>query len=599
MVSSTVTDYQLIDKYIDYGNYADADKLISTAITKNPNDINALSFYIISQAKQGNLDVAQEKLNSIFAKNQNNANLHYAQAIINIKRQLSSDMEYIKIADKLTEEAIDELNTAIKLNPKYYSAYNALGVIMINSGDLDKANYYFNKALTVFPNYATATDNLGTVYYLKNDYDTAQEKFLKAISLNKNSATAYFHLAQVYDKKSMYSEALDALEHSLKLNPDCAFAYNLKGEILKKQGNEAAAISAFKKSIFVKPENTLSYINLANIYEKRFDNELAIANLKTALSVNPSLNDAKLQIADMSLYKGDYKQALKYYSTLTDIEDYNLDALKGMANAYFEEAKSLVNQSALSSDKNIKTAYNDIEKAIAANPSDLHLYLAKLKIARLLNNEKISQETLDKIVNAPVRGVNDVLAKGDAYLVMNKYVEAKNMFENSVLFLKNPDDCLAVAEILIYNRFYPSAKNILRKILVFDSTNAEALYDLNYIKSLEDKSELLYKDAKFFDKKDKNKVFAREYALKSLEYNPTNYESALLSAKLCEKQKHYESAINSYKIVAGLDKKSRNVKKFNKKIKKLEKKLAKINNVYNKAEDKEFKKCQSKLVPDL
>lgn len=117
--------------------------------------------------------------------------------------------------------------------------------------------------------------------------------------------------------------------------------------------------------------------------------------------------------------------------------------------------------------------------------------------------------------------------------------------------------------------------------------------------TMEKQSENLYKDAKFFNKKDKNKVFAREYALKSLEFNPTNYEAAKLSAKLCEKQKHYEDAISAYKIVAGLEQKPRKVARLNKKIKRLEKKVARYDKKYMKTEDKKFKKCQNKLTPNL
>ena len=90
-----------------------------------------------------------------------------------------------------------------------------------------------------------------------------------------------------------------------------------------------------------------------------------------------------------------------------------------------------------------------------------------------------------------------------------------------------------------------------------------------------------------------------DYALRSLEFNPTNYEAALLSAKLCEKQKHYKEAIDAYKVVAGLEQKPRKIKNMNKKIKRLDKKLQKINNRYMKKEAKEFKKCQNKLTPSL
>jgi len=591
--------YNDIDKMIDYGNYAAADRLLNNLLKKNPNDISARSLYIISLVKQDKFDVAQSQLNKYLPKFSKNANLHYAQGVLLVKRQASSDMEYREKSEELLKRAQNEFNRALIINPKYYQAYNALGVIELNTGNLNKARQYFGRALEVDPNYATAIDNLGTVDYLQGNHDLAQKRFMKAISLNQNSSTAYFHLAQVYDKKSGYSKALDALDHSLRIKGNSSVAYNLRGEILKKQGNEAAAIESFKKSIALKPENTKPYVNLAKIYERRFDNELAIASLKSALAVNPAQYSVKLKVGELSLLKGDYNESLKYYSSLVGVEGYNADALKGMANAYFAQVRDTASKSVIANKKELQTAYNNIEKALQANPNDLDLYLAKLKMAKLTNQEKATQETLDKIVKAPVRGLNDLLAKGDAYYAMNKYQEAKKTFEKSVVFAESLDDYLYVAEILTYDKFYPSAKDVLRKALIVDPTNEEAVHNLNYIMNMERQSESLYKDAKFFQKKDKNRVFAREYALKALDYNPTNYDAALLSAKLCEKQKHYVEAIDAYKVVAGLEIKPRKIKKMNKKIVKLEKKLAKIDKRYMKKENKEFKKCQDRSTLSL
>lgn len=591
--------YNDIDKMIDYGNYAAADRLLNNLLKKNPNDISARSLYIISLVKQDKFDVAQSQLNKYLPKFSKNANLHYAQGVLLVKRQASSDMEYREKSEELLKRAQNEFNTALIINPRYYQAYNALGVIELNTGNWNKARQYFGRALEVDPNYATAIDNLGTVDYLQGNHDLAQKRFMKAILLNPNSSTAYFHLAQVYDKKSGYSKALDALDHSLRIKGNSSVAYNLRGEILKKQGNEAAAIESFKKSIALKPENTKPYVNLAKIYERRFDNELAIASLKSALAVNPAQYSVKLKVGELSLLKGDYNESLKYYSSLVGVEGYNADALKGMANAYFAQVRDTASKSVIANKKELQTAYNSIEKALQANPNDLDLYLAKLKMAKLTNQEKATQETLDKIVKAPVRGLNDLLAKGDAYYAMNKYQEAKKTFEKSVVFAESLDDYLYVAEILTYDKFYPSAKDVLRKALIVDPTNEEAVHNLNYIMNMERQSESLYKDAKFFQKKDKNRVFAREYALKALDYNPTNYDAALLSAKLCEKQKHYVEAIDAYKVVAGLEIKPRKIKKMNKKIVKLEKKLAKIDKRYMKKENKEFKKCQDRSTLSL
>ena len=598
ITAKVAQNYLQIDQMIEHGDYAKADKMLSDIIKKSPYDMAAKSLQVVLEAKQGKLDTAQEKLNSYLPKMSNNANLHYAQGIINLKRQASSDLEYRNNSEELIKNAVKEFQTAVKLNPKHYPAYNALGVAALNVGNFSKAKEFFSEALEINPNYATAIDNMGTLDYLEENYGAATKNFLKAISLNPNSSTAYFHLAQVYDKKSMYSKGLDAIDHSLRINNNSSVSYNLRGEMLKKQGNETAAIESFKKSIAIKPENIKPYINLSKIYERRFDNEIAIAYLKSALSINPSMNEVKLKLADICFLNRDYDGALRYYGSLLGVENFNNLALKGMANAYFEQSKETASKSNTLRDKELNEAYKNVERALKFNPNDLELYLTKLKLAKLTNQEKTAEQTIRKIIAMPAKGINDMLAKGDAYYAMNRFKEAKNSFEQSVLYAQSVDDCLFIAEILTYDKFYPSAKTILRKVLEQYPQNEEALHNLNYIMTMEKQSESLYKDAQFLQKKEKNKVFAREYALKSAEMNPTSYKSALLSAKLCEQQKHYKEAIAEYKKLAGLEVKPRKIKKYNKKVKKLEKKLQKADNQYMKNEKREFKKWQSKLTPN-
>ncbi len=563
-----------IEKMIEKGEYSSADKQLNEILKKNPNNINARSLQIISLAKQEKTDLAQKQLDYYLKMYPKNAQLHYAQAIVYVKRQASSDMEYRVKSTELIEEALEELTLAIKYNPKHYAAYNASGVIALNVGNYDKAKGFFYKALDINPTYSTAIDNLGTIDYLNNDIDSAEQKFKKALKYNSQNATAYFHLGQVYDKKALYSKALEYLRQSLDINPNSSVANNLMGEIYQKQDNEAAAIQSFNKSLAIKPENPKPYLNLADLYEKRADAELAIANLKTLLSANPEVYSAKLKIADMAYSNGDYKQAIKYYSSLVDNEKYKKDALKGLAASYFEQVKITTSKKELSSYNDILKAYKELEKATEANPQDLELYLAKLKLAEITNQPQKSKEALDKILSAPVTGMSSLILKGDAYLALNMYKDAKEAYTAATIFAQSTDEYLAMAEILMYEKYYDGAKTVLLKVLKLDPQNTMALTQLSYIFKHQKQSELYYKDAKYFQKTG-NKVFAREYAQRSLSYNPMNFKAALLSAKLSEKNKQYETAVKDYKIVASLENKPRKIKTYNKKIKKLEKKITK------------------------
>ena len=255
--------YNDIDKMIDYGNYAAADRLLNDLLKKNPNDISARSLYIISLVKQDKFDVAQSQLNKYLPKFSKNANLHYAQGVLLVKRQASSDMEYREKSEELLKRAQNEFNTALIINPRYYQAYNALGVIELNTGNWNKARQYFGRALEVDQNYATAIDNLGTVDYLQGNHDLAQKRFMKAISLNPNSNIVGmlldlnmpnvngYEVLEYFDKHNLFSKIPVSIVtgDDYRETVDRVFAYPVV-DILIKPFNERDIKRIVEKTIY-------------------------------------------------------------------------------------------------------------------------------------------------------------------------------------------------------------------------------------------------------------------------------------------------------------------------------------------------------------
>ena len=208
ITAKVAQNYSQIDQMIDYGEFSKADKMLSDIIKKNPFDMEARSLQVVSEAKQGKLDTAQEKLNSYLPKMSNNANLHYAQGIINLKRQASSDLDYRNNSEELIKNAVKEFQTAVKLNPKHYPAYNALGVTALNIGNFSKAKEFFSEALEINPNYATAIDNLGTLDYLEENYDAAKTNTI----YQRSTAICLMHKARVRANNYYWNKLYRKLE---------------------------------------------------------------------------------------------------------------------------------------------------------------------------------------------------------------------------------------------------------------------------------------------------------------------------------------------------------------------------------------------------
>ncbi len=564
-------DYNKVSKMIEYGYYDDADAILYNAIKINPKDINAYSLLVVSLAKQNKLDPAQSKIDNLIEKYPKNSNIHYAQGIVYYQRTTSSNMEYITNSQKLVNDSLNEFKKAIELDSNNARAYNAAGVISLKLEKYDDATNYFKKAITIDPSYSTALDNIGTLDFINAKYSEAESKFKDALKYNSKNSTAMYHLAQISMQKNDYNSAITYLNNALSINPSSYAIYNLLGRAYTAQGNISAAINSFKKSVSIKPEFTLSYIDLADIYEQRGDNEFAIVQLKTALSVDADNNILKMKLANLLLDSGKYQYAIDIYSTLINSDEYKDSALKGLACAYFCQAKSNINKS-VGSKKGAFEAINYINMAIKINPNDLDLHLAKLRLSQYLGLPKDTQIELNKIINSPNDDMSSLLTKGEAYLVLSDYKNAAKSFESAIKLSESNQDNLYLSEILLFNKQYDTAKILLDKILQNDPDNIQAKSGMNYIKKQKDNANIYYNSAVIFIKQN-NRSSAIEYLVKSVSSNPNFANAHLLLAQQYDKNKDYCNALNSYKAYVSLVPANININKIEKRIKQLDKKL--------------------------
>lgn len=537
--------YPEISKMIEYNNYSQADAALNNLLKQNPANIDAQALQIISMAKQYKLAPAQAELDKLLKKNPKNADLHYAQGLIYMLRQTSSDIEYIKNARNLTTNAIKEFVNAVNLNNNHFEAYNAMGVATLKLGNKQDAEELFKVALQIKPDFAPAYDNLGTLAMMDNKLEDAEKYFQQSLKYNSHNPTSMYHMAQVEAKRKNYSEALTWINHSIHINPNSSPALNLQGELYLRQGNQAAAINSFKKAVAVKPENSRPYINLAGVYERRADSEFAMEQLKTAIVINPNYKDGIYRVANMSLDTKKYDQAIDYYSKLLGDETYNDDAIVGIANTYYEMAKDAGDSEAYTTNKDVYLAYDYVNKAIEKTPEDLKLHLAKIKLARIMHQVPMSKDSLNYIIQSASDSLMDTVIKGEAYLALGREKDAVYTFENAINFSKTTDDYLYLSEILLHNKQFKTARTALEKVLQQDPNNVVAKNGIDYINLCEIKSnEFLDVARRQFN--EKNYASTIEYCNRAIDFFHNSADIAKLKALAYEAEKNYQGAVKYY-----------------------------------------------------
>ena len=500
---------------------------------------------LISQAKQWKLAPTQAELDRLIKKYPNNPTFHYAQGLVYLMRETSSDVEYIKNISNLSNAAIQEFVKAVELDSSYYQAYNAMGVATLKLGNRKDAQDLFKTAIKINPQFAPAYDNLGNIAMLEGDLDQAEKYYLQSIKYNSHNPTSMYHMGQVESRRGDYTKALTWLNHSLHINPNSSPGWNLQGELYLKQGNQPAAINSFKKAIYVKPENSRPYINLAGVYERRSDHEFAMEELKTAIILNPNYKEGIYRVANMSLETKKYPQALEYYSRLLGDATYNNNAIIGLANTYYEMAKDTADSNKFTTNKDVYLAYDYVNEAIQRTPNDLKLHLAKIKLGKITHQMEYTQDNLNYIIQSASNSLMDTVIKGEAYLSLGRERDAVYTFENAINFATSVDDELYLAEILVQHKQFRTARKALQKALMADPDNRIAENGIHYIDLCEMKSNEFFEIA-LRQYKEGNYASTIEYCNRAIDFYHNAPSIAKLKAQAYEAEGNYEGAVKYY-----------------------------------------------------
>jgi type IV pilus assembly protein PilF len=141
----------------------------------------------------------------------------------NLKARARShtDLGAVYFQQKQYEIALEEFNTAIKINPNYALAYNGLGLVNADLGKSKEADGYFKKAIELEPDNSESRNNYGTFLCGKSRYDESIVQFMAAIKnpLYATPAVAYTNAGICSIGKNDFTNAEGYFQKALQLDP--------------------------------------------------------------------------------------------------------------------------------------------------------------------------------------------------------------------------------------------------------------------------------------------------------------------------------------------------------------------------------------------
>ena len=193
-------------------------------------------------------------------------------------------------------EARKVFERAIELDPRYASAYVALGWTHMHSfffgwtefpaDALEQAHDLAQKAVSLEASNARAHALLGQVYLNWKLYDLATTELARAIELNPNDADIYASHGTVMLWSSRPDEAIVSFETAQRFDPNMNPPWKL-GLAYYLQGRYDDAITALKRSIGQNPDHLFSHVALAATYGQLNRLEDASREAATVLRLYP------------------------------------------------------------------------------------------------------------------------------------------------------------------------------------------------------------------------------------------------------------------------------------------------------------------------
>ncbi len=179
--------------------------------------------------------------------------------------------------DKLYEKgeiqaAVDELKTALKLDPANVNVHNSLGVCFGILGDYEPAIEAFKAAISIEPEEYMALYNLGLVFMLTGKRDLALELFLKADKINGDAYEVTFQTGKLYLDLGNLEKARLYLERAADLAPEAGAVYRYLGDCHAAANMPQEAIAAYRKAIKLNPQDAVSISALGCLFEAQGEN---------------------------------------------------------------------------------------------------------------------------------------------------------------------------------------------------------------------------------------------------------------------------------------------------------------------------------------
>jgi tetratricopeptide (TPR) repeat protein len=215
----------------------------------------------------------------------------------NVKALVGLSSTYAYFADFQT--ALQYVDQALKINPKYRDAYVMKGTIFLMQNNRKLAISSYETAVQQDPTFELAYLRLGQLYTEDEKYKIAIEKFRNAVALNPKLADAIYGVAYCDQMLERYKEAEIGYHKLMQVDGKYHLGWFNIGYIKQfhTENQLDSAIIYYQMATDIQPEFVKAWHNIGLCYEDKNDRTRALQSYAKALKYNPNFELTKERVA--------------------------------------------------------------------------------------------------------------------------------------------------------------------------------------------------------------------------------------------------------------------------------------------------------------
>jgi len=144
----------------------------------------------------------------------NSAKLRYHHGLELAK--LAKDSKEQAEKERLSIEALQEFDTAIKIHPPYHDAFAEKGLVLYRMGQKEEALKNYELSIKYKPNNAKVYSNMGIIYVEQQNYQEGLNVYKKAVELDPRMVDARRNLGVCHALLKQYDQAIVQFKEGLK-----------------------------------------------------------------------------------------------------------------------------------------------------------------------------------------------------------------------------------------------------------------------------------------------------------------------------------------------------------------------------------------------